>query len=231
MAEYSKEKLYYLKLDKNFFDKHFVKVIYRRKHGDRMMMFLIRLMTESISYNGYLRFSEDVPYDDEMLAGVLDTDLEIVKKSLKIFSDLKIIEITDNNTIFIPFVQTMTSSSTVGAIRKAEKRTLGGQKGDNTETKGGQKFTYKNINKSIEYRDKSIEYRDTNVSNIEMNKEEEIKNKEIEVGEENEKLSTICENECGNVENSSQNERLAKQTDDTNMAEIIRIAKTPWLDD
>lgn len=219
MAEYSKEKLYYLKLDKNFFDKHFVKVIYRRKHGDRMMMFLIRLMTESISYNGYLRFSEDVPYDDEMLAGVLDTDLEIVKKSLKIFSDLKIIEITDNNTIFIPFVQTMTSSSTVGAIRKAEKRTLGGQKGDNTGTKGGQKFTYKNINKSIEYRDKSIEYRDTNVSNIEMNKEEEIKNKEIEVGEENEKLSTICENECGNVENSMDEDK------------IKRIIKTPWLDD
>lgn len=219
MAEYSKEKLYYLKLTKDFFDKHFVKVIYRRKHGDRMMMFLIRLMTESISYNGYLRFSEDVPYDDEMLAGVLDTDLEIVKKSLKIFSDLKIIEITDNNTIFIPFVQTMTSSSTVGAIRKAEKRTLGGQKVDNTETKSGQKFTYKNINKSIEYRDKSIEYRDTNVSNIEMNKEEEIKNKEIEVGEENEKLSTICENECGNVENSMDED------------EIKRIIKTPWLDD
>ena len=56
--------------------------------------------------------------------------------------------------------------------------------------KGGKSST---IVKSIEYRDKSIEYK-------EMNKEEN-KNKEIEI-DEDEKLSTICENECGKVENS-----------------------------
>jgi hypothetical protein len=79
-------------------------------------------------------------------------------------------------------------------------------------------FTHKNINKSIEYRDKSIEYRDTNVSNKGIYKEEN-KNKEIEIDDEDEKLSTICENECGNVENSL--------SDD----EIKRIIKTKWLDD
>lgn len=217
MAEYSKEKLYYLKLTKDFFDKHFMKILSKR--GSDYVVFLIRLMAESISHNGYLRYSEELPYDEEMLSQVTDTKIKIVEKSLEIFQELKIIEYTSDKTIYIPIVKTLTASSTVGAIRKAEKRTLGGQKGDNTETKSGQKFTYKNINKSIEYRDKSIEYRDTNVSNIETNKEEEIKNKEIEVGEENEKLSTICENECGNVENSMDED------------EIKRIIKTPWLDD
>ena len=112
----------------------------------------------------------------------------------------------------------MTASSTVGAAKKTLQRVKDGQGVDKGWTRGGQMFTHKNINKSIEYRDKSIEYRDTNVSNKGIYKEEN-KNKEIESFEEDEKLSTICENECGNVENSL--------SDD----EIKRIIKTKWLDD
>ena len=158
-------------------------------------------MSESISHNGYLRYDEDTPYNEKMLSAVTNTDIDIVNEALKLFLKMKIIEYTDDQTIFIPRVQELTCSTTEGAERKR-------QQVEERWKKGGKSST---IVKSIEYRDKSIEYK-------EMNKEEN-KNKEIESFEEDEKLSTICENECGKVDNSMTND------------EIKRIVKTKWLDD
>ena len=69
MAEYSKEKLFYLKLYKDFFDKHFIKIIEAQDNGDRCAYFLIKLMSESISHNGYLRYDEDTPYNEKNVIG------------------------------------------------------------------------------------------------------------------------------------------------------------------
>ena len=52
MAEYSKEKLFYLKLNKDFFDKHYIKILETQDNGDKYVLFLIKLMCESISHNG-----------------------------------------------------------------------------------------------------------------------------------------------------------------------------------
>jgi predicted phage replisome organizer len=208
MAEYSKEKLFYLKLNKDFFDKHYIKILETQDNGDKYVLFLIKLMCESISHNGYLRYNESIPYDEKMLSAVTNTDIDVVRVAIKLFQDMEIVEFTENKTIFIPCVQQLTCSTTEGAERKR-------QQVEKRWKKGGKSST---IVKSIEYRDKSIEYRDTNVSNKGIYKEEN-KNKEIEIDDEDEKLSTICENECGNVENSL--------SDD----EIKRIIKTKWLDD
>lgn len=208
MAEYSKEKLFYLKLNKDFFDKHYIKILETQDNGDKYVLFLIKLMCESISHNGYLRYNESIPYDEKMLSAVTNTDIDVVRVAIKLFQDMEIVEFTENKTIFIPCVQQLTCSTTKGAEKKR-------QQVEERWKKGGKSST---IVKSIEYRDKSIEYRDTNVSNKGIYKEEN-KNKEIEIDDEDEKLSTICENECGNVENSL--------SDD----EIKRIIKTKWLDD
>ncbi len=208
MAEYSKEKLFYLKLNKDFFDKHYIKILETQDNGDKYVLFLIKLMCESISHNGYLRYNESIPYDEKMLSAVTNTDIDVVRVAIKLFQDMEIVEFTENKTIFIPCVQQLTCSTTKGAEKKR-------QQVEERWKKGGKSST---IVKSIEYRDKSLEYRDTNVSNKGIYKEEN-KNKEIESFEEDEKLSTICENECGNVENSL--------SDD----EIKRIIKTKWLDD
>lgn len=144
MSEYSKEKLFYLKLNKDFFDKHYIKILETQENGDKYILFLIKLMCESISHNGYLRFNESIPYDDKMLSAVTHTDIDVVRTAIKLFQELEILEITEDRTIFIPSVQLMTCSTTEGAVKKLEQR----------RTKRGQMST---IDKSIEYRDKSIE--------------------------------------------------------------------------
>lgn len=145
MAEYSKEPLYYLKLNKDFFDQYYIKIIEAQTNGDKYVLFLIKLMCESISHNGYLRFNESIPYNEEMLAALTGTDVDVVRTALKMFRELKIIELTEDRTIFIPNVQLLTT--TKGAEKKAlarSKNLLSNNlekeiEGDNKGTSGRQK--------------------------------------------------------------------------------------------
>ena len=149
MSEYSKEKLFFLKLNKDFFDKYWVKIIEAKPNGDKYILFLIKLMCESISHNGYLRYNESIPYDEEMLAAVTHTDIDVVRSALEVFKNSKIIEVTEDRSLFIPLVIDMTTSTTEGAERKRIQR----------ETKGGQvadKCPPDIRHKSIENRDKNI---------------------------------------------------------------------------
>jgi len=122
MAEYSKEKLYYLQLNKDFFDQHWVKIIEAEPNGDKYILFLVKLMCESISHNGYLRFNESIPYDDKMLAALTNTDVDVVRTSINLFEKMKILTFTEDRTIFIPKVPELTASTTIGAVKKAEQR-------------------------------------------------------------------------------------------------------------
>lgn len=158
MAEYSKEKLFYLKLNKDFFDQHYIKILETQPNGDKYVLFLMKLMCESISHNGYLRFNESIPYDETMLASITRTDIDVVRSAIKIFLAMEIVEFTKDKTLFIKGVPLLTTITTKGAEKKAEQRDKKKelqieQKG----TKGGQMST---IDKRLETRDKSIELKE-----------------------------------------------------------------------
>ena len=121
MAEYSKEKLFFLKLNKNFFDQYWVKIREAEPNGDKYILFLIKLMCESISHNGYLRFNESIPYDEKMLAVITNTDIDVVRTAIDLFKNMNIIEFTEDRTLFIPMVPSMTTSITEGALKKQEQ--------------------------------------------------------------------------------------------------------------
>ena len=121
MAEYSKEKLFFLKLNKNFFDQYWVKILEAEPNGDKYILFLIKLMCESISHNGYLRFNESIPYDEKMLAVITNTDIDVVRTAIDLFKNMNIIEFTEDRTLFIPMVPSMTTSITEGALKKQEQ--------------------------------------------------------------------------------------------------------------
>ena len=158
MAEYSKEKLFYLKLNKDFFDQHYIKILETQPNGDKYVLFLMKLMCESISHNGYLRFNESIPYDETMLASITRTDIDVVRSAIKIFLAMEIVEFTKDKTLFIKGVPLLTTITTKGAEKKAEQRDK--QKElqiEQKETKGRQMST---IDKRLETRDKSIELKE-----------------------------------------------------------------------
>ena len=122
-----KEKYYWLKLDRNFFKRHDVRIIERMPDGKQYVLFYLKLMAEAIDHEGALRFSEAVPYSEAMLASVTDTDTEIVKAALQLFTELGLAEILEDKTLYLPEVAKLLECETFAARRQRqlrEKRTL-----------------------------------------------------------------------------------------------------------
>ena len=66
----SDKKYFWLKLPRNFFDKHYVKMLMAKENGVNLTLFYIRLLTESIDHEGKLRYSESTPYNNNSLAEI-----------------------------------------------------------------------------------------------------------------------------------------------------------------
>lgn len=101
MAEHKK---YWIKLEKDFLNSSQIKVIKNLKNGKDYIIFYLALMLESTSSEGHLRFSELVPYNEDMLASITDTNIDIVRSAMKVFMELGMIQVLENGTLFLPEV-------------------------------------------------------------------------------------------------------------------------------
>lgn len=100
-------KYHWLKLPDNFFKRHDIKIIKQMDNGDKYVIFYQQLLLESISHDGELRFSELIPYDEKMLSIITDTDIDIVRSAMKILTELGMVQILDDATIFMTNIQRM----------------------------------------------------------------------------------------------------------------------------
>ena len=119
------KKYYWLKLKRDFFKRHDVRIIEEMPNGKDYLLFYLKLLLESIDHEGELRFSETIPYDNKMLSIITNTNIDIVKSALEIFTGLGMIEIFDDNTLFMTEVQRLIGceSSAAERVRKhREKR-------------------------------------------------------------------------------------------------------------
>lgn len=109
MAE--KEKRYYwLKLKRDFFKRHDIQIIEAMPNGKDYVLFYLKLLCESVDHEGNLRFSENVPYNENMLSVITNTNIDIVRSAVKIFTELGMMEIMDNGTYFMSEVEKMIGS-------------------------------------------------------------------------------------------------------------------------
>jgi predicted phage replisome organizer len=105
-------------------------------NGKEYILFYMKLLLESVDHNGNLRFNETIPYNEKMLATITDTNIDIVRNAMKIFTELKLIDIMDDSTIYMNEVNNMIGIQTYGAERKQLQRQnnnvnlLSGHKGD-----------------------------------------------------------------------------------------------------
>lgn len=146
----SDKKFYWLKLNKDFFKQHEITVIEGMHNGKDYILFYLKLLCESLSHDGNLRFSDEIPYDEEMLANLTHTNIDIVRVAVQLFTKLHMMEILDDGTLFMNRVREITGSETKWAKYKRIERTEQGQIGqelDNVQTMSS---------KSKEIRDKCI---------------------------------------------------------------------------
>lgn len=116
------KKYYWLKLKRDFFKRHDIKIIESMENGKDYVLFYLKLLLESVDHDGSLRFSETVPYNDKMLATITDTNIDIVRSAVKIFAELGMMDQFDDGTLFMSQVQTMLGSETSDAVRMREVR-------------------------------------------------------------------------------------------------------------
>ena len=116
------KKYYWLKLKKDFFKRHDIRIIEAMPNGKDYVLFYLKLLVESISHDGKLRFSETIPYNDDMLSTITNTNVDIIRTAVKIFTELGFMELFDDGTIYLRETNLMLGNETEWAKKKRDYR-------------------------------------------------------------------------------------------------------------
>ena len=116
------KKFYWLKLKRDFFKRHDIRIIEEMPNGKDFVLFYLKLLLESIDHEGSLRFSDTIPYNEQMLSVITNTNIDIVRSAMKLFIELRLIEIFDDQTIFMGEIEKMIGSESESAKRVREHR-------------------------------------------------------------------------------------------------------------
>lgn len=109
MAE--SKKYYWLKLQKDFFKRSDIRVVESMPNGKDYILFYLKMLVESVSHDGELRFSDTIPYNDEMLSVITNTNIDIVRSAMKVFEELKMVSVLEDSTIYMNEVNKMIGKS------------------------------------------------------------------------------------------------------------------------
>lgn len=116
------KKFYWLKLKRDFFKRHDIRIIEEMENGKDYILFYLKMLLESIDHEGHLRFSETIPYNEKMLSVITNTNIDVVRSAMKVLLELNMVEILDDSTIYMSEVLKITGSETAVAERMRKSR-------------------------------------------------------------------------------------------------------------
>ena len=116
------KKYYWLKLKRDFFKRHDIRIIEEMPNGKEYLLFYLKLLVESIDHEGELRFSDTIPYNEQMLSVITNTNIDVVRSAMKLFVELKMIEVQDDATIYMAEVNKLVGSEWASAERMRNLR-------------------------------------------------------------------------------------------------------------
>lgn len=111
------QKYYWLKLKRDFFKRHDVRIIEEMPNGKDYILFYLKMLLESVDHEGRLRFSDTIPYNEQMLSVITHTNIDIVRSAMRVFMDLQLVDILDDQTIYMSEVEKLVGSETSTAER------------------------------------------------------------------------------------------------------------------
>jgi predicted phage replisome organizer len=116
------KKYYWLKLKRDFFKRHDIRIIEEMPNGKDYILFYLKLLLESIDHEGTLRFSDAIPYNEQMLSVVTNTNIDIVRSAMKIFTELNMMEVMDDGTFYMAEVNKMIGSAVDSDAANRQRR-------------------------------------------------------------------------------------------------------------
>lgn len=135
------KKYYWLKLNIDFFDREEIKLIENSPNGKDYIIFYMKLLLKSTNTDGRLMFKDVIPYTDEMLATITNTNIDVVRSAVKMFIQLGMMDKLDDGALFMIETQNMIGCETEYAKKQREYREKKKQElikdktQDNVETK------------------------------------------------------------------------------------------------
>ena len=116
------KRYYWLKLKRDFFKRHDIQIIEAMPNGKDYVLFYLKLLVESVDHDGSLRFSDTIPYNEQMLSTITNTNIDTVRTAMKILEELQLIEVLDDQTIYMEETQKMVGSECWSAQRMRKLR-------------------------------------------------------------------------------------------------------------
>ena len=112
------KKYYWLKLKRDFFKRHDIRIIESMPNGKDYVLFYLKLMAESIDHEGYLRFNEFIPYDENMLSVITNTNIDTVRSAMTVLRQLGLVDKLDDQSIYMTEVEKFIGCETDWALKK-----------------------------------------------------------------------------------------------------------------
>lgn len=135
MSKYEKDKkFYWLQLKEDFFENDAIEWLEEQKpNGRDYAYFYLKLCLKSLKSNGILIRKVGnilIPYDNEKLAELTKMDFDTVTVAMELLKKIGLVEILENGEIYINQLENLIGSKSLGAFKKQQQRTLGGQVAD-----------------------------------------------------------------------------------------------------
>lgn len=112
------KKYYYLKLKEDFFDSDEMLLLQGMKDGYLYSDILMKMYLRSLKNEGRLMYKDYIPYSLEMISTITRHQVGIVERAMKIFEQLKLVEVLDNGAIYMMDIQNFIGQSSTEADRQ-----------------------------------------------------------------------------------------------------------------
>lgn len=132
MSKYDKDaKFYWLQLKEDFFENDAIEWLEEQKpNGRDYAYFYLKLCLKSLKSNGILIRKVGsilIPYDNEKLAELTRMDFDTVTVAMELLKKIGLVKILQNGEIYINQLEELIGSKSLGAFKKQQQRSLGGQ--------------------------------------------------------------------------------------------------------
>lgn len=121
-------RIYWIKLRANFFESETMRILHQMPNGLLLQLFWIRLLLlciekiQDLEKIGFLRKSQERPYDANSLAFTCGIPAPIVVEGLRIFTENDMVKILEDGSIIIPFIHELIGSEGSSAERMRKTR-------------------------------------------------------------------------------------------------------------
>ena len=115
-------KYFWLKLFADFFERPEIQLIEAMPNGKEYIILYFKLLCKSCGSEGYLRFSEMIPYNEQMISTITHTNVDVVRSALKVFVNLNMVEILDDGTFYMHEVANLIGSAVNSPAANRQRR-------------------------------------------------------------------------------------------------------------